>query len=135
MAAVDISSSAIPHNLEPRQLASELRFLTHAANLLDARISGLSAEALVLLERGTRLPFYHAVRGSGRERWAKPLDAVFALGDLMGVELRKPGVITPKQAITAGIPEKQVRKISETPVGALKLVEIDQRKVDKEFGV
>ena len=138
MSAVDISRSAIPHNLKPEQLATELRFLEHAASLLGARISGLSAEALALIRRGVRLPHYQAVQGQGRERWKIPAAEVIALGDMMGAVLSKPSVITPKQAIalkSPGLSADVVRQYSETPYGALKLMPLDTRKTDKVFGV
>jgi hypothetical protein len=138
MSAVDVSRSAVPHNLKPVELASELRFLEHAASLLAARISGLSAEALALIKRGVRLPHYQAVQGQGRERWKIPADQVIQLGEMMGVALGKPAVITPKQAIALKsdmLPADIVRQYSETPYGELKLVPLDTRKTDKIFGV
>lgn len=135
--AVDISRSAIPHNLEVGQLSAELRFLEHAMESLKARISGLSAEALARITRGERLPHYYAERGKGRERWKIPAEEVIELGEMMGVELRKPAVITPKQAIALKskvLPEARIKELSETPYGELKLLPIDTRKTDKIFG-
>ena len=137
MCAVDIAGSSIPHNLNAEQVSNELRFLEHHADLLAARISGLSAEALALIKNGERLPHHHAVRGKGRERWKLDAEEVIAFGEMMGVSLSKPTVITPKQAIALKHPmltEKQVREWSQTPYGELKLVPLDTRKTDKLFG-
>ena len=134
MASVDISTSAVPHNLSATELATELRFLEHASDLIMARISGLSAEALALIQRGERLPHYYATRSKGREKWKITTEQVIALGELYGVELSKPKVVTPKQAITEGLCDKQVRKYSETTYGELKLMALDTRKTDKMFG-
>ena len=137
MLAVDIAGSAIPHVLTAEQVSSELRFLEHHADLLAARISGLSAEALALLKQGQRLPHHHAERGKGRERWTLAAEEVAAFGEMMGVPLSKPSVITPKQAIALKHPmlaAEQVRAWSETPYGELKLVPLDTRKTDKLFG-
>ena len=134
MKAVDIAASAVPHNLKPVELATELRFLEHAQELLEARISGLSAEALALIKRGERLPHYHAEQSKGRERWNRSADEIIALGELSGINLVKPAVITPKQALSKGMDDKLVRTFSETPYGELKLVALDTRKTDKIFG-
>ena len=138
MSAVDVASSAVPHNLTAEQVSAELRFLEHASDLLSARISGLSAEALAMIQRGQRLPHYHAQRGQGRERWKIPVEEVVALGDLYGLELYKPKPITPKQAIALKskmLTAETIREYSEVPVGELKLMQIDPRKADKSFGV
>lgn len=137
LASINISYSAIPHNLSPDQVSSELRVLEHAAETLKARISGLSAEALAMLSRGERLPHYYAERGRGRERWNIPEEEVIALGEMMGVTLSKPAVITPKQAIALNsklLPAERIRQLSVTPVGELKLMPMDTRKTDKIFG-
>jgi hypothetical protein len=132
--AVDVSGSSVVHNLKPAELSSELRILQHAADLLDARISGLETEALLLIERGERLPHYTGSRGRGRQRWVAPEEKVIQLGELYGVKVTNPRLVTPKQAIKSGLPEKQVNKLSETPYGALKLIPIDLKAADKVFG-
>ena len=137
LAAVNVSRSAVLHNLSPAQVSSELRVLEHAQEVLKARISGLSAEALAMLSRGERLPHYYAERGRGRERWNISEKEVIALGEIMGVELSKSTTITPKQAIALKsplLPAERVRQLSVTPVGELKLMPMDTRKTDKIFG-
>lgn len=134
MVGVDVAGSSIPHNLSPQQLATELRFLERYRDLLDSRICGLSAEALALIQRGDRVPYYQAVRGTGRDRWVKPKEQVIALGEMFGVDLKNVKVLTPKQAIAAGIDKKYIAKYYETPLGALKLSPVDTRKSDKIFG-
>ena len=137
MDSIDASNSAIPHNITTTELSTELRFLEHAASILSNRISGLQAEALAMLSRGERLPHYYAEHGRGREHWTIPAEDVIALGEMMGVPLSKPVVITPKQAIALKspmLPESRVKQLSRTPYGALKLMPIDTRKTDKIFG-
>jgi len=137
MAAVNISHSAVAHNLNANQLSNELRVLEHAIEILKARISGLSAEALAMLSRGERLPHHYADRGRGRERWNIPEDEIIALGEMLGLSLSKPSVITPKQAIalkSSLFPAERIRKLSTMPFGELKLMPVDTRKTDKIFG-
>jgi hypothetical protein len=132
--AVDVSGSSIVHNLNPAQLSTELRTLQHAASLLDARISGLETEALLLIERGERLPHFMASRGKGRQRWIASQEKIAEMAELYGVDITTPKLITPKQAIELGLPEKSVNKLSDKPIGALKLIPIDIKTADKVFG-
>jgi len=52
---------------------------------------------------------------------------------MMGVALAKPGAITPKQAIKAGLPKEIVASYSETPSGEIKLVASDATQIRKVF--
>ena len=104
-----------------------------AADLLASRISGLENEVLAKIKGGVAFPDWRAERGNGRERWAKPIDEVLALGQMMGIDVSKPGAITPKQAIKKGLAEEVVRAYSETPAGEIKLVEVG-KEMAKLFG-
>lgn len=70
----------------------------------------------------------------GRERWIKPEPEVIAMGELMGVKLGVTKLVTPKQAIKAGMPEAVIKSFTETPRGELKLVPDDGTKARKIFG-
>lgn len=126
-ASVEMSRASIPVELSPDALGRELAMLSDAAKRLDARISGLSQQVESIVRDGARVPGWHLEQGYGREIWDKPLDEVFALGTMMSIDLAKPGAITPKQAIKAGIPAEVVRAYSVTPPGDVKLVRDDGR--------
>jgi hypothetical protein len=114
-----------------------LRLLENAMEMLKARISGLSAEALAMISKGERLPHHYAEHSKGREQWSIPVEEVIALGEMMGVSLTKPTVITPKQAIALKsplLPAERIRQLTTTSYGALKLMPVDTRKTDKIFG-
>lgn len=116
--------------LGPVALGSELRLLHHFKKILDARINGLEAEAIERLKRSEQVTFYKLEQGYGRERWNTEPEKVIALSDLYGVKVTKPvELITPKQAVKAGLPAEVVKKYSETPKGELKLVVNDARKL------
>lgn len=131
--AVDISMMNTPLDLPSDALGAELRYLKRAALLLDARINGLSEEALTLLKRGDRVPHFQIEKTAGREYWTKPLAEVEALGDLCGVPVIKPSLITPNQARKAGIPEDVVATYSTRSAGNLKLAECDDKEAQKIF--
>ena len=77
---------------------------------------------LARIKQGAAIPGWMAQQGQGREKWAMPLPEVIALGQMMGVDISKPGAVTPKQAIKAGLPAELVKQYSETPFGEIKLV-------------
>lgn len=134
LSAAELSSSNLPHNLPPAAVGTELRYLQHAEKLLKARISGLETEALEMIKRGERVPNFTVEPTKGMERWTKSADEIISLGELNDINLAKPAaVITPKQAIEAGLSKELVRKFSETPTGALKLVPESSKSVNKLF--
>lgn len=135
LAATDLTGGNVAWALSPAGIGSELRYLKRAAGLLDARINGLSEQALSLIKRGERVPHWRTEQSAGRERWQVSADEVISLGEMMGVKLSKPAdTITPKQAVTAGLDRALVNAYSETPPGALRLVTDDGKQARKVFG-
>jgi len=133
--AMDVSLTAQPVNLPPHAVGLELRQIDDAMARLDARKTGLEEHALGLIRGGTRIPFFSAQHASGRERWTVPVGEVFALGDMLGVPVRKPPeAITPAQARKAGIDAGVIQAYAETPKGALRLVRVDDDAAQLAFG-
>jgi len=133
LAAMDVATSSIPLELTEEALSLELRMTRRLRAILDARIDGLEEQAFSLLRGGKAVPGFTLQAGSGRERWSKPIDEIVALGLAMGIDLAKPGAITPKQAVKAGMPIEVVKAYAETPVGEVKLAESDERQLRKVF--
>lgn len=136
LSAVDASVMNIALQLPPEQTGNELRYLRHAAALLDARITGLTEEATAMISRGDRVPFFKLEKGNGRDRWKKEPNEIIAMGELLGHNLAKPAeVITPKQAIKLGLPEDVINSYYEKTHGSMKLIEDDGQEAKKLFGV
>lgn len=134
--AMDISKSSVAVELPPVALGIELRMLQRAAKMLDARITGLEAEAFAQLRKGAAVPFFQIGQGDGRENWTKTVPEILTLGMLMGVDLKKPDTpITPAQARKAGLPANLVTAYSERPKGALKLLPLDDTTAKKVFSL
>lgn len=132
---VDLLGSNVPHALPPEALGSELRLLKHSAKLLDARITGLEAEAEAQLRSGKRIPYFMLGESVSRKRWTKPADEIVKLGELLEIDLTKPQeVITPTQAFKKGVPESLLATFSETPRGGMKLIADDGKQARKLFG-
>lgn len=133
MEAASLSRVAIPLDLPPAALGLELSILKIAKEALDARISGLEESVFVGVLRGERVPGWAVENTTGRQAWTRPIDEVIQLGKLMGKELSKPGVITPKQAIKAGLKADIVNSVSASPAGAPKLVPDNLTMLRKVF--
>lgn len=109
---------------DENELGNELKYLLQAQKLLDARVSGLMEHGLQYAKEGKKVPNFTVQQSYGREKWKGSTDEIKALGELYGVNLLKPNdLVTPKQAIKAGLSAELVRLHSETLPGALKLVE------------
>lgn len=131
--AMDLAGRSTPDVLPPAALGLELRNLDRALKRLEARRDGLATVALDAINRGQNVPYFARGFGKGRERWATPLPEVFAMGDMLGVDLRKPAAMTPNQARDAGVDAAVIQAYSETPTGAAKLVPVDDNRAAKAF--
>ena len=117
-------SQPISVELSPQDLAVELNIVRTLAKVIEARKDGLEAQAEGMITAGHDIPGFALERGQGRQKWNTSDDQVFALGDMLGIDLRNPPQpVTPKQAIKKGIDESVIKDYSETPSTGLKLVE------------
>jgi hypothetical protein len=126
MAAVAYLGKPTPEPLDADALGLEKRILDHAALLIKARLTGIDAQIEAMIKSGGTVPGWALEPGQGRQRWNVPPVEVIALGDMLGIDLRKPEEpITPKQAQKAGIDGAVISAYAETPSTALRLVEIN----------
>lgn len=128
-----IATSSVPFDLPPEALGVELRYVDRAIAALEARRTGLAEQALAVIKRGARVPLYHAEQGEGRERWKRPDAEIIALGDMLGIPLSKPKLITPKQAVKAGLDEATAKAFSETPKSEIALKPDNDTQARKVF--
>jgi hypothetical protein len=132
--AMDVSLQAQPVDLPPHAVGLELRQIMDAEARLKARRTGLEEQALGLIRGGTLVPFFTTEHTSGRENWTVPASQVFALGDLYGVNLRKPPEpITPAQARKAGIDSDAMTEMARKPMGALRLARVNDDAAKRAF--
>lgn len=131
----DIIKSLNTHDLDHHALGVEIKLLRHAESLLKARLSGLEEQALHHIRQGNNVSFYTAKQGYGRETWRSdtPVEQIIMMGDLMGVDIRKPIELdTPAQARKKGIDESVIAEYSEKRPTALKLIEADTAETIKQ---
>lgn len=132
--AADKGQQAQAVDLSPLALGRELAALTRAQALLSARVTGLQAQAEAVLRSGALIPFWSLDAAPGKLEWAKPAAEVFALGQMMGVDLAAPAKpITPTQAKKAGVPAALVDAYAERAKSAAKLTYDDGTKARLTF--
>jgi hypothetical protein len=132
--AMEYSGSPVPLVLSDAALGTELSLLNHHLARLEARKTGLEEMAASEIKAGKVVPGFALESTSGRVGWTKPIEEVIALGQMMGVDISKPGACTPTQAIKAGLPEDLVGSYSERKVGGLKLVSSSSAGARRAFG-
>lgn len=114
----------------PALAGLELRWLHEAQKYLNARVTALE-EHVAANPNGTG---YVVEQGYGREKWTVEPEEVFALGDAMGLELRKPPeAITPAQAVKLGLDPEVKAGYSYKPKGEVKLVPLDKSRIVAAF--
>ena len=123
-----------PVELPPAAASLELRMMERALERLQARVEGTREAVATYIRQGHAVPFHRAEQGYGRQQWTMPVDQVLAMGQLMGVDLSKPGVKTPKQAIKSGVDEAVIKAYSITPLGSLKLISDNPADARRVFG-
>jgi hypothetical protein len=122
-----------PHNLTPQAAGLELRMLERAHDRLGARVEGLRELTLANIRAGASVPYYVAEPGRGRQQWNIPVEQVITIGQMLGKDLSKPGVVTPAQA-KKYIDESVIMAYSQHYSGSLKLVPQNNTAARRVFG-
>jgi hypothetical protein len=129
--AVDQSNDSTPMELTDYGLGVELSLLERAKENLEARLSGLQAQAMASIRAGRDVLGWGIEQNPGREEWSvKPAEVLAKLGNIVEKEM---AVITPAQARKAGADENAVAQISQRKPGSSKLARIDTTKARKAF--
>lgn len=122
-AAIDFIGKSLPLNMSPQVVGMILKQIRDGLKRLEAIETGLTQQATLLLRNGKRVPGYNLESGQGRLTWKVPADEVLALESMMGISISVKKLITPTQAIAAGLDKELVGAFAERPVTAVKLVE------------
>lgn len=133
-ADAEFSAMSTPVELSPQASSLELKMLERALERLQARVEGLRESVTAYVRQGYSVPWHRAEQSFGRQQWAMPAEQVIAMGELMGANLSKPGVKTPKQAIKLGIDEGVISAYTVTPLGSMKLVPDNPADARRVFG-
>jgi len=134
---VDFAGRAEVHEMPREAVGAELRILKDALKILEARYTGLYEQASNLARGGFPIAHWGLRPGQGRWKWKDDVtpEQVAAVGDLFGINLRKPEAVkTPTQCKQAGVDEGVLNEYAHRPPGALRLVPDDTTRMRKIFG-
>lgn len=111
------------------EIGRELIFAEQAKAVLDAHVDGLTAIMSASLRAGEKSTTHYIKNGNSRLEWREGYESIFRMGDLAGVELRRPPEpITPTQAIKKGV-DKDVVALYASRRPTSKIERIDLTKV------
>lgn len=132
MRALEVAGEPDVHDLPVAAVDYELLRIDEALRILEARKTGLTAQAQLMLRKGVMLPHFSMQAGNGRLKW-KDDAAALAVGELMGVDIAKPSKpITPTQALKF-LPRDLIEGMSNRQRGEMKLTRIDSNEAVKAF--
>jgi hypothetical protein len=135
MHVVEYAGKAERVNLPAMALAAELSILEAAHEVLEARLTGLQEQAMARIRRGELVPGRAISHSAGRLVWNHTPEEVAAMGDMFKVELRKGlAVMTPTQAVKAGLDEAVRDTYASRPPGKPKLIAETTTQARKVFG-
>lgn len=124
----------IPAELSPEAMGVQLALIKRARKALEYLESGFEEQVTSIIRGGAAVPGWMVEQSYGRERWAKPVEEVFALGDMLGHDLRDPKAVTPNQARKLGIDDAVIMAYSEKPKAGVKIVPDNGNKAKHVFG-
>lgn len=131
--SVQQAYESVPLHLSPAATGLELRMLRRAADAMAARITGLEEQVITEIAHGRNVPYFSIQHGQARQVWNKPIEEVIAMARMLDIDISKPDILTPKQAIKKGVMPELVDAYSITPNGAAKLVEDDGSGASRVF--
>ncbi len=111
-----------------------MSIIKRAKEQLELLETGFEEQLKGMITRGVSVPGYRLEESFGRETWAHPIEDILSMGDMMGVNLRKQGVVTPNQARKLNLRDDVVAAFSHRPKNGLKLVKDNNSKARKVFG-
>lgn len=124
----------LPATISDDALSTLLALTQRASKQLEALKTGLEQQVETRIRRGASVRGYRVEPKQGRLTWSKPVEEVAMLGDLLGVELRKPTLITPKQAEKLGVDISVINEYTHKPNNGVHIVADDGNKAKLIFG-
>ena len=124
-----------PIDSSPEAIGKMVRLMREAHDVVTAALKGVEDEARYLLDGGGLVPGWSMQSKPGREQWTDEqpvLSLAEGFGLLDTVSTRK--LITPNQAIKAGLPAELVRMHTTRPQGEAKLVPTGETLAARIFG-
>lgn len=133
---VDTSYESTPHELTPQQLGYELLKLMQAAEHMQYRINGLSAQADSIIMMGKRVPGFARERKATRYRWRdEKVPELEQLARLLGVDIHAPEKPRTPAQLRGALPglDELLALYAERPTGELTLKPVDPTEAIRAF--
>jgi len=141
------SYSVIDYANEPYQietlkgpdLAVERAILTKGLVAVKARLGAIEDELQLQIQGGDTTSGLTVENKQGRLAWSVPVPQAIALGEQFGIDISKPGVVTPTQAIAAMPKEMRAaftavsQSATARPSTGMKLVALENSKTSRAF--
>lgn len=134
LALYEVVTKPIPAELSPEAMGLQLSLIKRARKQLEYLESGFEEQLKSVVRGGTSVPGWMVEPKFGREKWNKPLEEVFALGDMLGHDLREPKAITPNAARKLGVDDAVITAYSIKPNSGVALVPDTGNKAKSIFG-
>lgn len=119
--------------LSNKAIGLHLTMLDEGIKLLKEFREALEDRALIEVQKGRPVPGWEWAESESRTKWTAPVEKVYELGKLYGIDLEIKSAPTPKQVISKGIPAVLVNKMSATEKKGVRLVPADPRVAEKIF--
>ena len=123
----------IPEELSARAMGIQLALIKRARKALEYLESGFEEQVTSIIRSGGQIPGWKVEQSQGRERWNKPVDEIFAMGKMLGYDLRASKPITPNAARKLGVDETVIMAYSTKPRTGIKIVSDDGSKAKQVF--
>lgn len=124
--AIDvIDNTSDEVELTPNERSILISTLRTGKKRLEKLLSAIEEETSEMINQGVTIPGFVNGRGQSAEVWAHDDDFVKTLGDCLGVDLRKEGVKTPKQAQKL-IVNSDISDYTKIVPGKVKLTQVEE---------
>lgn len=119
-------------------LAAELKLLTRGYEAVKLSLEAAQAEATARITQGQTVPGWCIETGTGNRAWTAPPSDIAILGDMIGIDMRKPDVISPTAAIASlkkrGLDESVISSYIKRANTSPRLKPVDTQSTMKLFG-
>jgi hypothetical protein len=123
-ATVEVSTVTFDDTVDDSWLGQELEILERAQERLKDRVEALHELVKHRITSGQIVPGYALERQYANTRWKSAVTAEM-VKLLTGVDISKPGMITPTQAKAKGVTPTVLESLAERPMTGAKLVRAD----------
>jgi len=134
MNSIDVAEKAYNSKVTNKELSFLLDELKRAKNVLKESYNAYNDLALSRIKMGETIPNYSGTTKLSNTKWKEGITPEIAI-QLLGENCCKKQLLTPKQAVKAGVSEEVVKSLTERNPTGIKLIRMDgSKQAEKLFG-